>query len=285
MAFQRTYDPNVPDDAMIPAGAARRMDAGRQTADARQDKTENKEQYVTLGEVQAVINSLVDSIKGGFVTKADHLAVVNNLNRYIAVLQSKIPSEIKIKETARKQIPTCLRDLEQAGRQGNVLMLEPGGSDGEGTDKDSAYWGTVKEGSAIPNGTALLPHLQWNLVTGKWEIALISGTYDVSWCFSMKSISGFAATFYGGPVIKGTTLVGTAPETPVTITATGQIAYVVYTMSSGAISFGVANAENFPISASGTYIKALQSFTLTGSTIVPLLTYHRGVIQIDGVYA
>ncbi len=153
MAFGRTYDPNVRDDERIPVGAARRTDAGRRTPDARPEKTEDGrkeggERYATLAEVQAVINSLVDSIKSGFVTKSDHLAVVNNFNRYIAVLQSKIPSEIDIKETARKQIPSCLRDLEQAGRQGNVLMLEPGGADGTGTDKDSAYWGTVKAASA-----------------------------------------------------------------------------------------------------------------------------------------
>jgi hypothetical protein len=179
MAFGRTYDPNVPDDAMIPVGAARRTDAGRRTPDARPEKTEDGrkeggERYATLAEVQAVINSLVDSIKSWFVTKSDHLAVVNNFNRYIAVLQSKIPSEIDIKETARKQIPSCLRDLEQAGRQGNVLMLEPGGADGTGTDKDSAYWGTVKaSGGVMPDGTALLPHLRWNVENEDWEIALI----------------------------------------------------------------------------------------------------------------
>jgi hypothetical protein len=71
----------------------------------------------------------------------------------------------------------------------------------------------------------------------------------------------------------------------VTITQAGQIVYVVYTMAGGTISFGVADANNFPVSASGTYVKALQSFTMDAATIVPLVTYHRGVIQIDGVYS
>ncbi|MFA5401288.1 MAG: hypothetical protein WC359_12645 [Dehalococcoidia bacterium] len=103
--------------------------------------------------------------------------------------------------------------------------------------------------------------------------------------FTIKEITGFSAIFYGGPVIKGTVFIGEAGEQTCTITETGQIVYVVYTLATGGISFGIANAANFPVSASGTYVKALQSFTLTAETIVPLVTYHRGVIQIDGMYS
>lgn len=239
------------------------------------------EKPLTRSEVQGLVNSLVESIVKGFAQKGDIDALRRAFYQTQQEFKRNIPTKKQITDWATECVPPSLRGLDSdpTRKLGDTLKMVSGYP--VGSDKVMC----VNEEAELPVGTALLPHLQWNAVTSKWEIALISGTYDVSWCFSMKSISSFTATFYGGPVIKGTTLVGTVAETPVTISATGQIVYMVYTMASGEASFGVANADNFPASASGTYVKALQSFTKNATTIIPLLTYHRGVVQIDGVYA
>jgi len=261
----------------------------RNQQSAKQPQTEKPKQDETplaRGEVQVLINSLVESIVKGFALKGDVDKVTRSIDLAKNELKRDFLSDRNIKkqilEWATECVPPSLRGLDSdpTRKLGDKLKLVSGSPVGS----DKAVWDN--DPPTIPSGTALLPHLQWDSVAGKWAIALISsGGYDVNWSFSLMSISGFAATFSGGPVIRGTTLVGTLSETPITISATGQIVYVIYTMASGTLSFGVANADNFPLSASGTYVKALQSFTLNATTIVPLLTYHRGVIQIDGCYS
>jgi len=251
------------------------------TEQPQEQKPQRDETPLTRSEVQGLINSLVESIVKGFAQKGDIDRIARSFEIARQELKRSVPTKKQVTDWATECVPPSLRGLDSdpTRKLGDTLKMVSGYP--VGSDKVMC----INEEAELPVGTALLPHLQWNPVTSKWEIALISGNYDINWAFGLESITGFVATFNGGPVIKGTSLIGTVSSTQVTITVTGQIVYVVYTMASGAISFGVANAGNFPVSASGTYVKALQSFTLNATTIVPLLTYHRGVIQVDGMYS
>ena len=95
--------------------------------------------------VQPFIDKLTESIKGGFATKGELNADLNNLNRYMAVLQSKIPSDDHIVLKAKKAVPVCLRNLDSGGapRTGNVLMLAPAPA-GTAGNADSCYFGDAK---------------------------------------------------------------------------------------------------------------------------------------------
>ena len=134
-----------------------------------------------------------------------------------------------------------------------------------------------------------------------WSADISAAATDDVWVFDLLSTTvGVStgtqfptATFSGGPVIKGTELIGTMANETLTINTTGQIVYVCYTISTDTLSWGIANASNFPLAGSGTFVKPLKSFTLTSDTasgivtkvISTLATYHKGVIQIDGFYS
>lgn len=260
MSTSRTFDPNM-SDSMTPVGSVQ-IPTPIPVKEPDKIKT-GAERFVTVAEVQELINSLTNSIKTGFVLKPDLDRAMASVQLANFELRNRIPTDKSISDIAKESIPACLRDLDSSdsGRQGNVLMLLPGGLDGQ----DTTYFGTVKTASVAGD--------------------------DADWVFKFKSSAGMVATFNGGPVVRGTIRVGTIASFSQTITATGDIVYMVYTFSAGTLGIGVASAANFPVSASGTYIKALQSFTVIPASgvipasIVPLLTYHRGVIQIDGCYS
>ncbi len=241
------------------------------------------EKPLTRAEVQTVINDLVNVIKIGFATRSDLDSFVNRLSNNINTVERRIPSRDAIINTAKEAVPVCLRNLDSGGAQrtGPVLTLAPS-PDGVANNADSCAF-VPWQPTLPPPGTVNQVLTLNALLKAVWADA--TGTGDADWVFKFVSSVNTVATFNGGPVVRGTNLIGIMSSFTPTISATGDIVYVVYTMSSGALSYGVANAANFPVSGSGTYVKALQSFTLTGSTITPLLTYHRGVIQIDGCYS
>ena len=197
----------------------------------------------------------------------EQTVTVSELMAIVAELKQTFVTSEEARAIAAHELPEEFRSLSATrdNTTGNVLKLIA--SDVVGRPSQ-AQWGAVDAAGGTGGDTA-------------------------DWAFKYVSAVGAVATFNGGPVIKGTSLAYTitSPQA-VTITATGQIVYVSYTFG-GSASFGVANADNFPLSASGTFVKALQSFAYvkTGDgeslveTITPLLTYHRGVIQIDGCYS
>jgi hypothetical protein len=139
MPATRTFDPNMSNE-MTPVGA-KQVERPAPVKEPEKEPT-GADRYVTLAEVQKVIDDLTKSIATGFSTK-------DELNRQVAILQLQafetnklIPSDDDIKDLAKKEVPACLRELDSAGteRQGNVLMLQPG----SGGTKDSTYFGTVK---------------------------------------------------------------------------------------------------------------------------------------------
>jgi len=243
---------------MVPDDGSARRDAGRRPPDAGSEpnKTKPEDRPVTVGELQALISGMTKTIIGGFSsTKNDLERVVGSFNaRYLELVRRSLTKE-QVEVIARNAVPACLRNLDSSQRQGIVLMLAPGQAGGQ----DSAYFGTVKaEGAAVP---------------------------DSPWAFGVKEMSVATATFHGGPMMKATNEAIMVAEQNCTITQQGQVVYGVYTLATGVAGFGIANAANFPRSGSGTFVKPLQSFNLVDGVITPLFTYHRGVIQIDGIYA
>jgi hypothetical protein len=194
----------------------------------------------------------------GLAQGREAMIPVSELMDIVANLKQTFVTQDEARAIAREELPSAFKNLDSFPNTGAtkdagiVLKLGVGAPGIPAT----AYWG--REGGA----------------------AVV-----IDWSFGIKSISGADVTFHGGPVVKGTGAALILAEQVCTITATGQTVYVVYTFASDAASFGIANAANFPRSGSGTFVKALQSFTLTDGVAVPLWTHHRGVVQVDGCYS
>ena len=235
------------------------LERERQAIETEKQEQKPEDKPITVGEIQVALNKLMASIAmamGG---------VSNSINEKIRDIGNIYATQDQAKQFAQDAVPSMLRSLSTSGSAdptgganpsaGNVVMVQPGGKDGQ----DSAYVGTIKGGTAT--------------------------TIEEVWAFGVKSIVGAVATFYSGPTMKGTHTEAIVPETSLTITAQGQIAFLSYSLITGLASFGLANASNFPLSGSGTYVKPLQSFNFAGGEASKLFTYHKGAVQIDSAYA
>jgi len=224
------------------------------------DTLKSDEKPLTLADVKTAIGSIVESIKSlvgnlekKFADKTDVSRAINNILRDIG--SKKYVDETRAKQIAGDAVPPSLRglDTDATRKAGDTLKLasNPTG--------DSAYWGTVKAGTTT--------------------------TIEEVWAFGVKSILGGKVTFYSGPTMKGTQIQSIVPETELNIESQAQIAYLSYSLLTGASTLGVAMPFNFPLSGSGTYVKPLQSFNFVNGVASKLLTYHKGAIQIDSAYA
>jgi hypothetical protein len=240
-------------------GIERAREAERSAVPAPQKADENKvdETPLTRGEVQAVINSLTSSIKtalGLLATKAELKGLPASVMRMIYGLG--YIGENRAREIANETVPPSLRGLDSDSRRksGDTLRLE------SSVNGDVAAW---RPGDSDGSETT---------------------TASDDWDFGIKSSSGANVVFNGGTIIRGEDDACNVSEASLTITETGQIVFVTYDFTSGIAGFSIANASNFPKSGSGNYVKALQSFTLTDGVATKLRAYHRGVIQMDGIY-
>jgi len=109
-----------------------------------------------------------------------------------------------------------------------------------------------------------------------------SSSLAENYAFAIIGITGTSVELQAGKVCKGTNAAVDVPSQSITV-ADGQTIYVVYTFATGVAALGVSN--DFPIGASGTYIKALHLMTVTAGVASLNFTYHKGVVQIDGCYS
>ena len=223
----------------------------KRSAEEEKQKQKPEDKPITFGGVQAALDKLMKSIAMA-------------LNRVSSSIDGKIRDIGKIyatqdqaKKFAEDAVPPMLRGLGTSGganpSAGNVIMVQPGGKGGQ----DSTYVGIIKGGVAT--------------------------TIEEVWALGVKSIAGAVATFYEGYTMKGTQAAGSVAETELNITKQGQIAYLSYSLTSGAATLGLS--DTFPLSGSNTYVKPLQSFNFSGGVASKLFTYHKGVVQIDSAYA
>lgn len=216
--------------------------------------------YVTIEQVQELMADLAQTMTAGLATRDELNAVARGMLARHMDIARRYPTREEAQMLAKEAVPRTLRYLDQGSnqRQGNVLLLSPGGAGGG----DSAYWGQLKLGSGTP---AVLE----------------------DWAFGVKAISGVNVTIREGRIIHGQRAPILVPETNLAITQDGQIAYLTYALASGAATVRLANT--FPFSGSGTVVRALQSFTLTGegaeAAATKLITYHRGTVCVDACYA
>lgn len=226
----------------------------------------------------APLNSSIDEgcrITEPTVTVQEFMAVIAELKQTFVTIE-------EARAVAIEELPEEFRSLSATRDNitGNVLKLIASDTVGQ---PSQAYWGSVAAG-ATP--AALL---------------------DTDWAFSIKSIYKQAVTFNAGTILQGTRASVPMSEETFDITKHGQMVFINYTMGGGAGTWNLTADATYPLSSSGTYVKVLQSFVLeektaidpvTGlvevdpvtavellfPTAVPLLTYHRGVIQLDGIY-
>ena len=224
------------------------------------DALKSDEKPLTLADTKTAIRNIVESIKSlvgnlenKFADKTDISRAINNILRDIG--SRKYVDEIWAKQIAGDAVPPSLRglDTDATRKAGDTLKLasNPAG--------DSAYWGTVEGG--------------------------IITTIEEVWAFGVKSIAGAVVTMYEGHTMKGTQVAGSVAEQELTVTEQGQIAYLTYSLLTGLSTWGIANADNFPLSGSNTYVKPMQSFNLVDGVASKLFTYHKGVVQVDSAYA
>ena len=212
----------------------------KRSTEEEKQKQKPEDKPITFGGVQTALDKLMKSIAMA-------------LNRVSSSIDGKIRDIGKIyatqdqaKEFAKDAVPPMLRGLGTSGgaepSTGNVIMVQPGGKGGQ----DSAFVGTVKAGTTT--------------------------TIEEVWAFGVKSILVAKVTMYEGYTMKGTQTQGFVAETELNITKQGQIAYLSYSLASGASTWGVSNT--FPLSGSGTYVKPMQSFNFVNGVASKLFTYH-----------
>lgn len=217
--------------------------------------------YVTIEQVQELMADLAQTMTAGLATRDELNAVARGMLARHMDIARRYPTREEAQMLAKEAVPRTLRYLDQGSnqRQGNVLLLSPGGASGG----DAAYWGQLKLGTG--GSPAVLDN---------WE-------------FGVSAISGVNVTLRAGRIIHGQRAPIYVPETNLAITQDGQIAYLTYALASGAATVRLANT--FPFSGSGTVVRALQSFTLTGegaeAAATKLITYHRGTVCVDACYA
>lgn len=244
----------------VPAGAGDERPKPDSTRRAELEKEENPS-YVTIEQVQEIIADLAQTMTAGLATRDELNAVARGMLARHMDIARRYPTREEAQMLAKEAVPRTLRYLDQSSnqRQGNILLLSPGGASGG----DSAYWGQLKLGTG--GSPAVLE----------------------DWAFGVQSISGVNVTIRAGRIIHGQRAPILVPETNLAITQDGQIAYLTYALASGAATVRLANT--FPFSGSGTVVRALQSFTLSGSgadaVATKLMTYHRGTVCVDACYA
>ena len=226
----------------------------KRSTEEEKQKQKPEDKPITFGGVQAALDKLMKSIAMALNR------VSNSIDGKIRDIGNIYATQDQAKQFAKDAVPPMLRSLGEGTSSvnpstGNVIMVQPGGKGGQ----DSAYVGTMKVGTTT--------------------------TIEEVWAFGVKSILGGKVTFYSGPTMKGTQIQSIVPETELNIESQAQIAYLSYSLLTGASTLGVAMPFNFPLSGSGTYVKPLQSFNFVNGVASKLLTYHKGAIQIDSAYA
>lgn len=109
----------------------------------------DEDRPATIGEVQAVINSLVQSIISNFVTKPEMSGFQSSLNSFTRNFSANFVTRQQAERIAREAVPPMMRDLEkEAKRTGNIMMLSPGGED----HRDSLYFGSAALGGGLSLG-------------------------------------------------------------------------------------------------------------------------------------
>jgi len=227
------------------------LEKERQAVETAKQERKPEDKPTTVGEVQAAFDRLMQGVAAA-VNR-----VANSVDGKIRDIGNIYATQDQAKQFAEDAVPPMLRGLGTSGganpSAGNVIMVQPGGKGGQ----DSTYVGIIKGGVAT--------------------------TIEEVWALGVKSIAGAVATFYEGYTMKGTQAAGSVAETELNITKQGQIAYLSYSLTSGAATLGLS--DTFPLSGSNTYVKPLQSFNFSGGVASKLFTYHKGVVQIDSAYA
>jgi len=227
------------------------LESERQAVETAKQERKPEDKPTTVGEVQAAFDRLMQGVAAA-VNR-----VANSVDGKIRDIGNIYATQDQAKQFAEDAVPPMLRGLGTSGganpSAGNVIMVQPGGKGGQ----DSTYVGIIKGGVAT--------------------------TIEEVWALGVKSIAGAVATFYEGYTMKGTQAAGSVAETELNITKQGQIAYLSYSLTSGAATLGLS--DTFPLSGSNTYVKPLQSFNFSGGVASKLFTYHKGVVQIDSAYA
>ena len=164
-----------------------RLQAGEADHLPPEERQEAEETPLTRGEVQDLINSLTESLKGllsnfeeKFTEKTELAFAMHGL--LIDLNNRKYISKEAVIREVKKLIPPSLigLDSDPLRKTGDTLKLESSSAALAASKDDKAFWGPSSEGSVMPDGDEDNPHLVWNPVTEAWEIDVIvpDGTSD-----------------------------------------------------------------------------------------------------------
>jgi hypothetical protein len=261
------------------------------------EKQTEPEKVMTPEEIRGLIAGMLQPILVSVATFETRLqGVSGNIIRTINGLgYIKKPEAQQI---ANEAVPMSLRGLDSDARRksGDTLKLfsTPNGDAAswviakangfavKGTE--TLYYAiTLREydenGIIVARGGEIIPLPTGHTLKPTWDVVSIPD--ETLTAFSVTTIVNNNVTIYEGRVIQGTREPVTVPTQTIAVSH-GQIIGLTYTFGGGAV-LGVFNS--FPLSASGTYVKALHKFDVIGGTASVAMTYHRGSIQIDGCYA
>lgn len=119
--------------------AKRRDDEVRAREKELEKEQPEDEKFVTGEQVQAALNGLMGRISALLATKSELSSLAASINNVARSANANFLTEQQVRDIAKKAVPALLRNIDSVEQgTGEVMMLAPGGADGE----DSVYFGT-----------------------------------------------------------------------------------------------------------------------------------------------